>query len=242
MRGDVLLGLRAGQAAWVVHDKRIAPLQADDFAKGIAGATGGDHLRGELLPFRNRFHAAAQDEHPRGEFVAQFAKVGRALAVQNFEHLFNLERVADFAAERLVHVCDERDNFFAHALAGLDHQFREIFGIGGLLHERAAAGLHIEHERVDSLRHLFAHDGGADQEGAFDGRGDVAQGVELLIGGGDLRRLADQRAAALFEYPAKLGEREIYVEAGDGFELVERAAGVAEATPADHWYVNWGHA
>ena len=33
---------------------------------------------------------------------------------------------------------------------------------------------------------------------------------------------------------AKFFEREIDVEAGDGFELVERAAGVSEAAAADH--------
>ena len=69
-------------------------------------------------------------------------------------------------------------------------------------------------------------------------RGDIAQGIKFLIGGSDFRSLADQRASALFEHAAKFGERKIHVEAGDGFKLVERAAGVAEPAPADHRHVD----
>ena len=37
-----------------------------------------------------------------------------------------------------------------------------------------------------------------------------------------------------FEQATKFSDRKIYVEAGDGFQLVECAAGVAEAAAADH--------
>ena len=62
-------------------------------------------------------------------------------------------------------------------------------------HERAAAGLHVEHERVDALGDLLAQDRGADQRQALDGRGHVAQRVQRAVGRGDLVGLADQRAA-----------------------------------------------
>src|ERR1700731_1053166 len=42
------------------------------------------------------------------------------------------------------------------------------------------------------------------------------------------------------EDAAKILEREIHVETGDGFELVERAASVAEAASADHGDVEAG--
>ena len=60
------------------------------------------------------------------------------------------------------------------------------------LHERAVAGLHVEHEGVDALRHLLAHDRGGDERPALHGGGHVAQRVELAVGGRDLRRLADE--------------------------------------------------
>ena len=58
--------------------------------------------------------------------------------------------------------------------------------------------------------------------------------VELFVSGRNFRSLADQRAAAFFQNAAEVGERQIDVEPGNGFELVERAARVAEAAPADH--------
>src|SRR5205814_2178348 len=61
-----------------------------------------------------------------------------------------------------------------------------------------------------------------------------AQCVKLSVGGRDLGSLADHGTAAGAQNPAKLSDREIYIEARDGFELVQRAAGVAESAAADH--------
>ncbi len=41
-------------------------------------------------------------------------------------------------------------------------------------------------------------------------------------------------SAAFLKHVAKLGERKIYVEAGDGFEFVECAARMTEAAAANH--------
>ena len=119
-------------------------------------------------------------------------------------HFDNFERVADHAAQRLIHVRDQRDHLLAHALAGFHHQFGEEDRVFFFLHERAGAGLDVEHQRVDAFRQLLAHDGGADQVRALDRAGDVAQGVELAVGGRDLCGLADHGAAAGFEHAAEL--------------------------------------
>ncbi len=63
------------------------------------------------------------------------------------------------------------------------------------LHERAAAALHVEHQRVAALGDLLAHHRRGNQRQALDGRGDVAQRVELLVGRRDVLGLADQAAA-----------------------------------------------
>src|SRR4029077_7528543 len=112
--------------------------------------------------------------------------------------------------------------------------------VGLLLHERALAGFYVEDQRVDSLGHFFAHDGGTDEIRAFDGGGNVAKGVEALVGGHDFGSLADEAATASLEDAAKIFEREIHVEGGDGFELVERAASWAEGAAADHGDVEAG--
>ncbi len=62
----------------------------------------------------------------------------------------------------------------------------------------------------------------------------VAERVQDAIGGDDGGGLADEGGAVLLENVAHLGEGELGIEAGDGLELVECAAGVAEAAAADH--------
>ena len=113
-------------------------------------------------------------------------------------HSADLERVARGAAEGLVHVGDERGDLLAHAAADRDHRLgQRLASPSKALHEGAVAGLHVEHERVDALGHLLAHDRGGDERQALDRGRDVAQRVELAVGGGDLGRLADQAEAAL---------------------------------------------
>ena len=55
--------------------------------------------------------------------------------------------------------------------------------------------LDVEHERAGALGDLLAHDRRGDQRDRLDGAGDVAQRVELAVGGRQARaRLADDRA------------------------------------------------
>ncbi len=69
---------------------------------------------------------------------------------------------------------------------------------------------------------------------ALDGSSDIAQSVEFAVGGSDLGSLANHGAAAGSENAAKLGKRKVHVESGNGFQFVERAAGMSEAAAADH--------
>src|ERR1700676_1718980 len=142
--------------------------------------------------------------------------------------------MAGHAAERLVHVGNERDNFFAHTHAGFHHEFRQQHGIFFALHKGAGTSFNIENESVDAFGKFFAHDGGADEADIFDGGGRVAEGVDFFVGRGDFRGLANEAHTAFAENAEKFFEREIHVEARDGFEFVERAAGVAETAAADH--------
>ena len=58
--------------------------------------------------------------------------------------------------------------------------------------------------------------------------------VELAVGGHEFGGLADHGHADAAELRGVAGEREVDAEPRDGFELVERAAGVAEAAAAHH--------
>ena len=61
------------------------------------------------------------------------------------------------------------------------------------LHERAVADLDVEHDRVRARGELLRHDRRGDQRDAVDGRGDVAQRVELLVRGHEVAGLPDDR-------------------------------------------------
>ncbi len=73
----------------------------------------------------------------------------------------------------------------------------ELAGARLVLHERAAADLHVEHEAVDPLGELLREDRRDDERDALDRRRDVAQRVDALVGGGDLRGLPDHARADL---------------------------------------------
>jgi hypothetical protein len=164
---------------------------------------------------------------------------GRALAAQGEHALLDLERVAAGAAERAVHRREQRDGGAAVVGAQLDHRAREVEPAVELGDERARPALHVEHEAGEPFRELLAHDARRDERDGLDGPGDVAQRVHLAVGRGDLRGLADERAAEALELARGGGEREVGAEARDALELVERAAGVAEAAARHHRH---GHA
>ena len=64
--------------------------------------------------------------------------------------------------------------------------------------------------------------------------GDIAQGVELAVGGRELIGLADEAQPELAELRLELIDREIGAEAGNGLQLIQRAAGMAERAAGHH--------
>ena len=137
-------------------------------------------------------------------------------------------------AERLIHIGDQRLHLLIEAAADADHRLRQTPRIHLLLHERAVADFHVEHQRVDAFGHLLRHDGRSDQRNRFHRARHVAQRIEALIGRRDFFGLPDEAQAQLRQLRAKLIEREIGAKTGNRFQLVERAAGVAQAAAGNH--------
>ncbi len=105
-------------------------------------------------------------------------------------------------------------------------------------HEGAAAGLDVEDDAVGPQGQLLAHDRGGDERDAADrGRG-VAKRVELPVGRHDLVRLAADGHAGLGQHPPELRGRQEDVHPRDGLELVEGAAGVAQAPAGEHGHTD----
>ena len=173
-------------------------------------------------------------QHPTGQVQAEFFQIFRTFSAQNLQHLNHLKRIPNHVAQRLIHVGDERDDMFAHALAGFHHEFghegRVLFG----LHECARPRLYVQHQGVNSFRQLFAHDGCTDQIRAFDCSRDIAQRIQLAVGRSNLGSLANHGASAGFEHAPKVSYRKIHVEAGNSLEFVQRSARVPKTAAADH--------
>ncbi len=191
-------------------------------------------MAARLFPSATDSALPPSEKHPSGQFQAQVTQIRRAALVKHFERLDDLQGVAHSAAEGLIHVRDQRDDAFAHASAGLDQKISEMRGILFALHKCARANFHVQYQGVDPLCELLAHDGAANQGRALDRARDIAESVELLVGWGDFRCLANEGATASAEHAAEVHEREVDVEARNGLQLVERAAGVTESSAADH--------
>ena len=81
---------------------------------------------------------------------------------------------------------------------------------------------------------FLAENGRADEAGALDGGGAVAESVEDAVGGNQGERLAHDGGAAFLENRFELRQGKRGAVAGDRLQLVERAAGVAQRASADH--------
>ena len=218
----------------IVNDAFIAALETNALLEFFLGLAGDDHLFGKLAAFFEGLGAFAEKKHPCGKFDAQFAEFRSAAAAENIDALGDFVGVAGHAAKWLVHIGNERDDFFAHALAGFDHDFSEANGIFFAFHEGTRAGFDVEDESVDAFRKFLAHDRSADETDIFDRGSNIAERVDFFVGRGDFRGLADEAHAAFAQNTDEFFERKIYVEAGDGFEFIECATSVAQAAAANH--------
>ena len=150
------------------------------------------------------------------------------------DRIGDLDRIAGGARERLVHVGDERDRRQAGADRDRGEPAREVARAFEARHEGARAGLDVHDEALQPGGELLGQDRGGDQRDRFDGGGHVADRIEPLVGGREILGLADDRAAGLGDRAPEQREIGLGDIAGDGIELVERAAGMAEAAARDH--------
>src|ERR671925_1756178 len=139
--------------------------------------------------------AVAERDEVRGGGDRELGQVGRPVAAERLYRLADLERVSHRAPERLVHVGELADDLPIGAAPELEHRLGELSRVVERLHEGAVADLDVEDDRVRPGRDLLGHDARGDQRDVLDRRRDVAQGVQLLVGGDELRGLADDREA-----------------------------------------------
>ena len=127
--------------------------------------------------------------------------------------------------------------------ADLHHNLGQVDRILHRLHKRPRAGLHIQEDAVGPGGDLLAHDAGRNEGLALHRGGDIPQGVELFVRGGQVAGLAYHTDPHLVDNAGELPLIHAGAKAGDGFHLVHGAAGVAQA-PAGHlghWHPAGGY-
>ena len=102
---------------------------------------------------------AGEGEHLSREGNRELDDIGRAATGEHLHRFAHLVGVADRQSQRNVHVGEQRDRLRAGILAQLHHRLGQFATARLVLHERARAELHVEHEGRGPLRDLLRHDG-----------------------------------------------------------------------------------
>ena len=140
--------------------------------------------------------------------------------------------VADVRSQRLRHARDDRYNRLACQLADVYHRLRQRQRIRQRLHQRTRTCLDIQHNAIRARREFLAHDGRGNQRQRINGGCYIAQSIERLICRGERRRLPDDRKTDFLHLPDEPLLCLLHGQTGDGFELIQRTAGVPQPAPA----------
>ena len=119
----------------------------------------------------------------------------------------------------------------------LDQRAGELAGRLERRQERARPGLDVHDQGIEAGRQLLRQDRGDDQRNRFHRRGDVADGVEAAVGRRQIVGLADDRAARGADGRAQALEIGLGRVTGNAVQLVQRAAGMAQAAARDHRHI-----
>ena len=114
---------------------------------------------------------------------------------------------------------------------------RQRNGVFVSRHKRAVTDLHIHDQAVQAFGEFFREDGGGDQVNGFNGRGDVARGVNTFVAWRKVARLPDDRRTGGFNDMAQFIRLWKGVKTRNRREFVQRAAGVTQTTPRNHRHI-----
>src|SRR5215204_1001371 len=207
----------------------VAALRPDELPELLVGCARSESVFDLALRVRDALELQELRSYVPG-FVRE---VFRDLVPGQEAHaLADLEGVADGAPKGVFHVRDHGRGLDAHRFAEAHQQLGQPAGVLRGLHERPRAALHVVEQVPCPSRGLFGDDGGPDERERINGAGRIPQGVDLLVRRGQLARL-DDGEPDLLDLALEALPRESDREAGDGLELVYRAAGHAEPPPRE---------
>ncbi|MNT03568.1 hypothetical protein D3C72_1381110 [compost metagenome] len=214
-------------------------------------AQGRHHARKALgrlarIEGHHQFHArflfgggqAAQHQHLGAQCQRDFMQArGTRTTRQVIHGAAHFQRIARVRRQRLVHVRQNGRRLHARAIADGDNAFGQFHRLVVGRHEGARTHFHVHHQRIQAGRQFLRQDGAGDHGHRFHRGRDVADAIETLVGRRQLRRLANDGYADLLHHLAEQCIVRHRAIAGNGVELVERAARVAQAAARDHRHV-----
>ena len=104
------------------------------------------------------------------------------------------------------------------------------------MHERGTAEFHVQHERIEAFSEFLGKNGRCDERDAGYGAGHVAKRVYFFIRRNHAVGLAADDTADFLDLLDDFFGGQQGFETRDGIQLVERAAGDAQAAPGNHRY------
>ena len=240
---ELHLRLRFGQQRRVLGHAGIAALGRDHLGQLAQALAVFDLCAEHVHARRNGVDFSRAAQNVRAKRQRDLQQIALRAAGEHVDGLLHLQRVAHVVAQRLIHVGDQRGEPLAAEVADAHHCLRQLqrFFIG--VHDRAAAGFHVQHHHVAARGQLLGQNGRDHQRQTVHRRGHVAQSVERLVRRGERRRLTDDGAAHVCDLPAEGRVVQIDAHAGDGLQLVQRAAGEAQSAAGHlgHFHAAGGH-
>ena len=225
-----------GQVGLVALEQVGRAAQGVDHAgETLGGGAGGKGASSELTAGFGVCGEAGQGEclAAQGERHLRELRID-GLTLEHGDGFADLDRVARRVTEALTHLGEQGHGRQAGAVGDGDDAAGQ--GLGALMrrHEGAGAGLDVHDQGLQAAGELLGQDRGGDQRDALDRRGHVADGVEAAVGRREIVGLADDGAASLADDLAQAVQVGLRRVARDALQLVERAAGVAEAAAGEH--------
>ena len=226
---------RLRQERWVVRHGRVATLRLDDLRQLPSAAPEA------IVPCsraraasRSRSRPAASSTSAPSAKVTSMRSAGPSPRSARIA-LLHLQRVAAGVAEGPVHGRHQRHRRtpLASPRAIMVRASSRACAVSG--RNAPLPVFTSSTSAFEPLGQLLRHDAGRDQRNRRDGAGDVPQRIEPPVGRRDLRRLAEACAQPMRSHLRRRASRSesCVRKPGNGLQLVERAAGVAEA-PARH--------
>ncbi len=232
-------------------ERRLWQISLVPFDKIGGAALRGDHTREyfgrpaviqRLLQLAARLFFAGRQLAGHQHFAAQRQRHLQQARVtlragQEAYRFAHFQRIARAGGEHLVHIGEQRGGGAARTVGHADDRLRQVERRLEGRHKGAGADFDVHYQRVQPFGQLFRQNRGGDQRNRIHRSGDIARGVKALIRRRQRAGLADNRHADLFDNLAETIVVRENIEARDRFQLVQRAAGMAEAASGNHRHI-----